>query len=93
MAWSYLHRVELFRIVRGQRVLEHVEEFDDHGPYVGRGAAEYAEIVAEDYLSRWRRPPGRWLVAVWQLDDSGAKAKRLCEVELNWAAPARNKAG
>ncbi|SHG02224.1 hypothetical protein [Streptoalloteichus hindustanus] len=84
MAWSYWHRVELFRVVRGQRVLEHVEEIDDHGPYVARGAQEYALTVAEDYLGRWGGPPGRRLVAVWRLDE-GRKTKRLCEVALNWA--------
>ncbi|MCP2261046.1 hypothetical protein LX15_004766 [Streptoalloteichus tenebrarius] len=87
MAWSYWHRVELYRVVRGQRVLEHVEEIDDHGPYVARGAKEYALTVAEDYLGRWGRPAGRRLVAVWRLDE-GRKTKRLCEVELNWAGVA-----
>lgn len=86
MAWSYWHRVELFRIDRGRRVLEHVEDVDDHGPYVGKGVQEYAQVAAEDHLTRWTEPPGRWLVALWQLRD-GRKFKRLCEVELHWRGP------
>ncbi|GGM36599.1 hypothetical protein GCM10012275_04730 [Longimycelium tulufanense] len=84
MPWNYWHRIELFRIDRGRRVLQHSQDVDDHGPYVCRGAEEWARIVTEDHLERWSLPHGRWLVVVWRLDQERSPVAKLCEVRLNW---------
>ncbi|SHF29350.1 hypothetical protein [Streptoalloteichus hindustanus] len=87
MPWSYWHRIELYRIDRGQRVLMRSQEVDDHGPYVCRGVEEWAQIVAEDYLWRWELPHGRWLVVVWRLGSGKGqldKPEKLCEVQFTW---------
>ncbi|HEY8373361.1 MAG TPA: hypothetical protein VIL00_11500 [Pseudonocardiaceae bacterium] len=91
--WTYWHRLEYFRIERGARVLEHTEDVDDHGFYTDRDAPEsYARLVAEDFLSRQGRPPGRWLVVLWRLDATGTrKVRRLCEFELTWPCPAASR--
>ncbi|GGM79529.1 hypothetical protein GCM10012275_57730 [Longimycelium tulufanense] len=94
--WTYLHRVELYRIVRGARSLAWSEEYDDHGPWVCGGAVEYAATVAEDYLARHHCPAGRWLVIVrWLNPDAEPERTRLAKVEMTWpgANPVTEAAG
>ncbi|HEY8374421.1 MAG TPA: hypothetical protein VIL00_16935 [Pseudonocardiaceae bacterium] len=88
MPWTYWHRLEFFRIDRGQRILVHTQEVDDHGFYLDKaGPEDYVRVCAEEVLRRWAPPGSRWRVVLWRLDATGRnKVRRLAEIELRWPA-------
>ncbi|MCP2257834.1 hypothetical protein LX15_001520 [Streptoalloteichus tenebrarius] len=92
MDLDHWHRIEYWQIKRGQRVLVHAEEINDHGFYIGRTiqrqmrttATDYTRALFEEFLLKHGSQPGqRWLVRVWRLTGrSGAKTVRVCDVPL-----------
>ncbi|GGM53617.1 hypothetical protein GCM10012275_25830 [Longimycelium tulufanense] len=95
MPWYLWHRIEIFEIVRGRRVLVYAKNIDDHGFYVQlkgnkNPAPAYAVALASEWLERNNRPAGRCLVVVWRLNEADrSKLSVLCEVPFHWnGAPA-----
>ncbi|SHG69193.1 hypothetical protein [Streptoalloteichus hindustanus] len=93
MDLDHWHRIEYWQIKRGQRVLVHAEEINDHGFYIGRTvqrqmrttATDYTRALFEEFALKHPTEPGqRWLVRVWRLTGrSGAKTVRVCDVPLS----------
>ena len=84
---SARHRIQLFRIERGRRVLrfEHTEpEDDDYWHIVPGGPEVYATAYAHAYFLKHHIPAGqRWIIVVDVLPTrQGDSPQRLCEVHL-----------